>query len=74
MKKTIRVNQTISDIVQKYPEVIQIMQQLGFTDIVKPMMLKTAGKYMTLEKGARLKKKNIEDIKKRFEEGGFSFE
>lgn len=74
MKKIIGINQTISDIVQKYPEVSLIMQQLGFTDIIKPMMLKTAGKYMTLEKGARLKKKDIEDIKKKFEENGFSFE
>lgn len=71
MEKTIRLDQPIAELVKEYPEVVAIMKELGFVDITNPVMLKTVGKYMTLEKGMKLKKKNIEEIKRSFGNHGF---
>ena len=54
-KKTIDLSKSVFDIVNANPEVKDIMCELGFTEIVKPIMLNTMGKMMTIPKGARVK-------------------
>jgi hypothetical protein len=49
-------------LVQKYPELIDIMKILGFSDISKPAMLHSVGKIMTIPKGAKMKRIRMEDI------------
>lgn len=71
MKKIISTEK-IYDIINKYPDVVDIMVELGFKDIVKPGMLATAGKVMTVEKGAKMKNIPFEDIVKVFNEHGYS--
>ena len=71
MGNIIRLDQTIFEISQKYPEVVEIMAKIGFKDITNPKMLKTVGKYMTIGKGAKLKNKDLGDIKEVFKEYGF---
>jgi hypothetical protein len=48
------------------------MQELGFTDITKPGMLNTAGRFMTLPKGAAMKGIGLDVIKTAFEKNGFT--
>lgn len=64
MKKIINLNDSIYDIYNKIPEIVEIMYGYGFHDIVKPGMIKTAGRYMTIPKGAAMKKLDISEIKK----------
>ena len=71
MTKVIDINKTIYELAGEYPEIIDILVGLGFADITKPGMLKTAGRFMTLPKGAALKKIAIEEIVKTFHEHGF---
>ena len=71
--KTIDLNQSIHSMVQSYPEIKEILLLLGFTDIVKPGMLQTVGKFMTLKKGAELKSISLTSIKEAFKEKGFIF-
>ncbi len=71
MNKMIDMGKTIYELVGEYPEIIDILAGLGFTDITKPGMLKTAGRFMTLPKGAALKKIPMEEIIKTFQEHGF---
>ncbi|MNP70181.1 hypothetical protein D3C76_1663790 [compost metagenome] len=47
------------------------MVELGFKDIAKPGMLQTAGRFMTLSKGIKLKKMDLEHVKQTFERHGF---
>ena len=51
-KKTIDLSKSVFEIASAYPEVKDIMSELGFTEIVKPSMLNTMGKMMTIPKGA----------------------
>jgi len=71
MTKVIDINKTIYELAGEYPEIIDILVGLGFADITKPGMLKTAGRFMTLPKGAALKRIAIEEIIKTFNEYGF---
>jgi hypothetical protein len=71
MKKTVNLDKSIYELVREYPEVANIMYDLGFTDIVKPAMLNTAGRVMTIAKGAALKKIDLATIKQTFQEKGF---
>ena len=56
MDKIINLNETVYEIYMKYPEISDILYQLGFHDIVKPGMINTVGRVMTLRKGATMKK------------------
>lgn len=71
MKKVLRLDESIFDMVSRHPEVIEIMVELGFKDIAKPGMLQTAGRFMTLSKGIKLKKMDLETVKQAFERYGF---
>ncbi len=71
MNKVIYLNKSIYELTGEYPEMIEILESLGFTDITKPGMLKTAGRFMTLPKGAVLKRISLEEIKKTLIEKGF---
>lgn len=65
---------SVYDLVTAYPEIQDIMIDLGFKDIVKPGMLQTAGRVMTLKKGAALKKIDWETMKDTFKKNGFELE
>lgn len=56
MEKVLSLDESIFEMVSRHPEVIEIMVELGFKDIAKPGMLQTAGRFMTLSKGIKLKK------------------
>lgn len=71
MPKILDINSTIHELVNKYPEVVEIMKDLGFDAVTNPAMLNTAGRIMTLKKGAAMKNIDIEHIKQTFEANGF---
>ncbi|WP_291292783.1 DUF1858 domain-containing protein [Enterococcus sp.] len=64
-------SKTLFDLVVEHPEIKEIMSTLGFTAINKPGMLQTAGRYMTIPKGAQMKKIPLEKIVQTFENQGF---
>ena len=71
MEKTIDLSRSIHDICTEYPDAVEIMRALGFQDITKPGMLNTAGRFMTIQKGAAMKSISLDKIKEAFEEKGF---
>lgn len=74
MEKRINLNQSVYDLCNQHPEMVEILQNLGFTDIVKPGMMQTAGRVMTLPKGAKMKKIDLESIKQTLTDKGFIIE
>lgn len=71
MEKIIDMSKSVYNLSQEFPEIKEIMQELGFTDIVKPGMLNTAGRFMTLPKGAAMKGISLEAVKEAFVKKGF---
>ncbi len=72
MEKIIDLKKTVYELVQEHPELAQIMAELGFSSITNPAMLKTAGRVMTLPKGAAMKGKDLEEIKAELAKRGFA--
>ena len=62
MAKKLELNKTVYDFTQEYPELIEIMAGLGFTEITKKPMLYSVGKIMTIPKGAKLKNISMMDV------------
>jgi len=71
MDKLIDLNKTVYQLYSENPDILDILYELGFTDIVKPGMLNTAGRFMTIPKGAAMKKISMDSIKKSMIEKGF---
>ncbi len=69
--KGIDLDKPVQKLCSEYPELIDIMRELGFTDIIKPGMLATAGRFMTIPKGAAMKKIDMDTIRKTLEGHGF---
>ena len=58
----INLNETVFALCTKHPELVTILGELGFTDITKPGMLQSAGRFMTPVKGAALKHIALDEI------------
>lgn len=71
MSKIIDLNKSVYELYKLYPEIIETMKELGFEDISTPGMINTAGRFMTIQKGAKLKGIDISKIKEAFIQNGF---
>lgn len=71
MGKVIDLSKTVYEICTEDPGIIDIMKELGFEGITNPGMLNTAGRFMTLPKGALMKKLSMEKIKDVFQSKGY---
>ncbi len=72
--KLIDLSKSIHELCIENPEVKDVMRELGFADITKPGMLSTAGRFMTLPKGAAMKGISLDKIKEAFESKGFTLQ
>lgn len=72
MSKTIDFSKSVYEICKEFPEMPDIMKELGFDSITNPGMLSTAGRFMTIPKGAAMKKIPLEKIKEVLSEKGYT--
>lgn len=61
--KIIDLNRSVFELCNEYNELIPILSEIGFTDITKKGMLTTVGRFMTIPKGAAMKKISMSNIK-----------
>lgn len=72
--KPINLKKTIYTLVNEYPELKDVLASIGFTEIVKPGMINTVGRVMTLQAGSSLRKISIDQLKSALLEQGFQLE
>ncbi|MBO5495342.1 MAG: DUF438 domain-containing protein [Eubacterium sp.] len=72
--KKIDLTKTVFELVKEYPELQDIMAELGFKEISKKAMLNSVGKLMTIPKGAAMKNIPMDKIIAAFAENGFEIE
>lgn len=63
MESTIDLSKSVFEICRDHPEMIEIMKEFGFEDIARPGMLNTAGRFMSIPKGAEMKKISLQHIR-----------
>ena len=71
MDKILDLDKSVASLVKEYPEVADIMANLGFTEIKNPAMLASVGRIMNLKKGSQMKKIPMKEIVRAFREKGF---
>ncbi|MBG9915047.1 DUF1858 domain-containing protein [Bacillus sonorensis] len=71
MNKTLDLNASVYELCTLHPELKVLMKDIGFDHIAKPGMLETAGRIMTIPKGARLKNIDLTHILTILREQGF---
>lgn len=74
MSKKIDLNKTVFELTEQYPELIDIMASLGFTEITKKAVLNSVGKIMTIPKGAKMKHISMMDVVTTLMANGFELE
>lgn len=72
--KRISMNDSIFKLASENLEIVDLMVQLGFSDIAKPGMLNTIGRVMTLSKGAKMKNIDLNLIINTFRAAGFKID
>ena len=65
------LSKSVFELTKEYPELIEIMAQLGFKEITKKAMLNSVGKLTTIPKGAKMKGIPMEKIVSVLRENGF---
>ena len=62
-RKVIDLNKSVYELCRENPELPGILHDIGFADITKPVMIQTAGRFMTVKKGSVMKNISLDTIK-----------
>ena len=74
MAKKLDLSKTVFELTEQYPELIDIMAKLGFTEITKKPVLHSVGKIMTIPKGAKMKNISMMDVVTTLMANGFELD
>mgnify|MGYP002715791122 CR=1 FL=1 len=65
MEKIIDLDMTVADLVGKYPEIKDVLIEIGFKELQNKLMLNSVGKFMTLKRGSVVKNISMDHIKEK---------
>ncbi|MCG4282908.1 DUF1858 domain-containing protein [Lacticaseibacillus saniviri] len=68
---TISLHMPVNELVATHPDIIPVMVGMGLDGVTNPALLNTVGRFMTLEKGARMKHIPLEELTKQLVAAGF---
>jgi len=68
------LNKTVYSLCEDYPQLVGILQSLGFESVGNPIMMKTAARIMTIPKAAQMKGVPMVTIITALQEAGFVVE
>lgn len=71
MNNTVDFSKSVYELSRTFPEIINIMRELGFESITTPGMLNTAGRFMTIPKGAAMKNISMDKIREALKSKGY---
>lgn len=70
--KNINLDEPVASLIEKFPNLKDILKDLGFTEITNPLALSTVGKMVSIKKGAKIKNIDLDLIKEKLREEGFN--
>ena len=70
--KELDINNTVFELTEKYPELIDILVEMGFLGIKNPVVRNTIGRITTLKQGCQKQGKDLSEIIKKLEEKGYT--
>lgn len=69
--KKIDLNKSVYELTEEYPELIEILKELGFFGVINPVVRKTLGRKTTIPDGSKKQGKNLEEVIKELKDRGF---
>lgn len=69
--KSIDPDRTIYELVNEYPELIDILAEMGFLGVKNPIVRSTLGRITTLREGCKKQGKNLEEVLEKLRQKGF---
>jgi len=70
--KELDLTKSVYELTETYPELINIVKELGFAGLANPIVRNTLGRKTTIPEGSRKQGKNLADVVKVLEEKGFT--
>jgi len=70
--KEIDLTRGIYELTEAFPELIGVLNEMGFTGVTYPLVRNTLGKIMTIPQGCQKQGKNLDDVVRKLAENGFA--
>ncbi len=70
--KEIDLKESVYELTEKYPELIEILKEMGFLGVLNPLVRKTLGKKMTIPSGSKKQQKDLEEVLIKLKDKGFT--
>ena len=71
MRKQIDLKKNVYELTETYPELMEVLKEMGFLGIANPLTRKTLGKVTTIPQGCRKQGKDLKEVIKKLIELGF---
>ena len=71
MLKHIDLKENVYELTETYPELIEILKEMGFLGVANPIARKTLGKVTTIPQGCKKQGKDLNEDIKKLKELGF---
>ena len=69
--KKIDLNKSIYELTEEFPELIEILKDMGFIGVINPLVRKTIGRKTTLLEGIKKQGKDLEEVFKKLKDKDF---
>lgn len=69
--KKIDLTKSVYDLTEEYPELINILKELGFLGVANPVVRNTLGRLTTIPEGCKKQGKDLNEVIKVLKEKGF---
>ncbi len=71
MLKLIDLKKNVYELTETYPELIEILKEMGFLGVANPIARKTLGKLTTIPQGCKKQGEDLNEVIKKLKELGF---
>jgi len=71
MLKHIDLKKNVYELTETYPELIEILKEMGFLGVANPIARKTLGKETTIPQGCKKQGEDLDEVIKKLKELGF---
>ncbi len=71
MLKLIDLKKNVYELTETYPELIEVLKEMGFLGVANPIARKTLGKVTTIPQGCKKQGKDLNEVIKKLKELGF---
>lgn len=69
--KEIELNKSVYELTETYPELIEVLKELGFLGVISPVVRKTIGRVTTILQGCEKQGKDLNEVIDKLKEAGF---